>query len=1548
VTEVKESLPEVNLADGVDWPEQVLVAFSDIDSGVNMPKNKDYASIAYLAGDYAGDRSFTILRDKVQGETTLKSDFESNTVVHPDEFESSRIVGWRYLKGIRKWYTLRSIPKVEGSAVKTPMVRKNPTFVSPGQDLTTACTRLMTVSIADSFFGRSALFPLDYSTGSGMYTGNSTNVELGYLNAGYWDAASAQSYLTELNYPETTDGTERSNILTSLVFRQGGLLKITATFSGTHHAGEDQVMLQGGLRLFSHHPYQTGSEYPAYINVARTHTDVSMPASGRLAPVAGTPAKNFKLSCSLVVDTSVLAGPTESDFKDMKTLGFINVGILAITTPGAFEYTVPAQPSSWKFITPWTGVASEVSMGVRVTVDYIPPGVSLMLSGDVEPNPGPFIVEVSDGVITTLRHTDDTRAFLRASMLRTVPRSVIDSLESTLVYGPEEVDWEPDDINIHKSAVERKVVPTGGERKPLVAKVESKIVRTPAEAINERFDRQGPSDNLGGWEVLPEATRPIGIVEKTATTSVHHVIQRVCSRLKHDDDFVKWLITRRPKISWAATIHTAANLGGVATLAFDLYRAQIHKALWPLAWAVKHQNPGCTVACVLFAMCKSGQTWNECWAGLHDGLSNLERMNNAPKGIAEWKTWLRDDWNTKAKKLARDNLAVELPPLLALVCVEPNPGPMILGFPAHKHPNQQLPKDFGLLRGGSETKTNVELSDIVSLTKLKPSAVGVLWDAESVRATFSSVEIPAGSSSTPLGDLIAVRTTSTSGGTSLARIMPPEIAAQCIYNTEVETTHNLHFAKVGLLTEEKYAGRWTTTAGANDFVAQMLGPVAARADRAIRNGFRMSDIALWLNTVTTNRAGVATLNAGALPSTSYYANFLRVVLPMIPKLVKDKRFPMAGYLSGSSSTAANVIGDVELSYNDGRVAKGEVIDDFKYPILSETTFANNLSFWTSASQAYRTAAGTVLPVPAQLLAAAANNGQMNKFVALFCRMWSVCPMEFAVLSNGAGTGLSKGIAFSSMIGIDGGLDRLKLVIPLVESAPIPDTPGEARGQTNFVPRLPDDTELPYSVGVPDETALVAYCGQWLVQTSVEEIQMFLSLMADILSAKGDLDAAIFDGCAISMPVPYYCLGEFPNTLQARAYFTHTLCTGVRPTNVIGDDAPYYPLDIATIKPVLWGRQGSPTVYALQVFGLISDTRADYTGVSNFCSTSQMAAHLRYPSRCVSTVFQALFYLTDISQTIWVNALTTSYLNGIMTILRNTLGDGSGRVKWPILERMFSIIWGSQPPRDKTGMCIFDRATYEPTNELGTPLSDAVGASFADCLPVMLPDSVFHVASKLGSVFEPFIPSMNVEAARLPKGPRARTMPQMLWLAAATERMIAPTENDSSSPFILPDETLAVTPYERKVSRLCANFNYSMGAITDVPQVPTATVANNLYLTATAAQMFKALKFYSLPYMPASVSNGWASKSTFTIPALVYAGNKLMRVFWALKDAYVTLPTLTGEVPYAVDTMAATTMTLGNRLGLTPVGINVKKLAMDQDSASSAAAEPPAGDKPPNV
>lgn len=1304
-------------------------------------------------------------------------------------------------------------------------------------------------------------------------------------------------------------------------FAPGGLYKATAvmTCKGLQSATWNNVTLAMGL--YTNTADQPTSALPQLSAAAVSSTFMAEPDA--LADSKYN-THNGKIVCSLVFDPAACpAAPGFPDAYAYRVPWALRLGMVTNTGLEAPQFV----SAPWPFDNAWNDVLGSLV----VTIDYIPPKTPLALSGDVESNPGPMVAMVLDGkIVDAIRVDGKVQNSILAAMHKCVPVELTEALLKPEPSGPDVVEWQPEDAHTHKSAVERKVVPTNSF-KPAVGEKSNGKVRKETDLAHDVLDCRADDKMKGGWCEEESTSRPIGVTDKTASSRVESVIKRVCSKISTDGDYIKWLVTRRPRISWAYTIGSSCNLGGVGLVAMDLYRCQMNPAMWSLVYSARAKQFPAFVASLAFTQCKMGMDFPNQMVAANGVLTNLELLSDPPPGVKMWKHTIRQFWNSFCEQVTCSDEAIQLPSMLALMCVEPNPGPVadfvfliammaLIGIEPNPGPGEE-----------KKAKWTIPSCDITGLVKLPPSDSQRAFDALDVIDKYVSFESPNNGADTLFADAVMTRVITADSTVLFTTTTPPEFT--CLYRTGVgdPSAESPTFYAVRPITNKTGVGKYTACTGTDEFIKLATGPMATRADRAVRAGFRFADILSWVATITSQSKGVLSVSAAHLPNSSFYLNFLKVCLALAPKLMASPRFPAGFSIGGLGAVNLNAE-QYTLSYNNGPAAEYETIADFAYTPMAETAAAPNLSFWVSAIQA-QTSTDAVLAIPDALIAAAGSEDQANKFVALLVRMWSVHPNEFAFLNLSGG---SKHMANSSMVVVPGAVGNIRLICPISQSAPLPEDAGDAASQTLFVPKYPGQPPFTFSVGAPAVVSLPKYCGRWIASTTAQDILAFLDIMGSLLKCRADIDAALHD--AILMSNNYwaaYTRSE-PANIVVIDYHKYSTPSGVTQSSV-PDGKDRYPFDANAIAPIYYGRQTDISVFNLIVTGMIEDQKEYPVQLKNFNTVSDLSRGFRYPARALAVTMQACWHLMDVSSSIWRNSKSSSYLGQYAVLLRNVTCDGNGdSPKWPIFERAYRMMWGFSPPSDSTGMNICGRLAYNAELDLAAPVRGEVDDPLiaTQLCPTMIPDILMFPAGALCEIFEPLKPSPDLERARFHKDADAVSNQQALWLSAAAPaaaRMVAPIRPDSSLALLLADEFAKSSTYERDINRFLAALTGTAGSGETAGSIASTVGPNLLATYVLDAKAYKAVRYRNQPLLNSNTGafNEITGRCSYTVPRVTITDSGvLQRVFWSFLSFYTQAASLSGEQPYAIDTFSSTRDSIGDRVALKSGGVNVSELSMD--------------------
>lgn len=1522
-TVIKREQPKSTLAvgSGFLWPELVQSVFSNIDSGHNMDPRADYFTLAGMAADTAGDDSFRVDYDATSTTGTLVSKFrfKNKSMCHPDPAEVVRHLGWRYLREIRK--QVMSTPAAHNDRVEAKPTEPARIFSTVYND-----TRMVGCWCWGSYAMQgyqSMLIDLSSSSlgrGSGMAVG-SVGTPSDYAFVG--DVFSG-GFSQVNNY---------AAYLENCAWKRGGIVRVRLHAIVMHAAGQSQTNVQFALaRVVRGKEVTDPYELRAY-----AVTPVSYNASYPTAPTTGTPTQRNSVSCTLMFPP--LSGAVASGDQDA-----VIIGCRVSQNETTMQWPVGAPERYWPY--QFEGPARpQVDFHITLSIEYVPPEVPLSLSGDIELNPGPMTVVLTDGAISDVMTCDQTRDFLEKAILRKTPPCVWKGLTIPGMSGPDIVSWAPDD-SIKQRAVEKKIHPTGNKRPDAV------LSQREAKLTNGKHAMHRPDPDLDdfapGWHPGQNSGKPVGVCDVTPATQIKSVLQRVSAQIRGDEDYVLWLLRRRPTISWAMLVGGYCKLGVVGQVAMELYRGKFCFSLWPSVYCLRACDYGATFASLLFDSIKSERTLAESVATLIDLLSNAERLENPLLDSKKMKYNLSGMANSWLKETPLSDGQIEIPSIMKLVCVELNPGPTgtIHGFPAGRHPTVDWLHPTGQLLGGSDEKYMCTPSDVPSLLTLKPAG-GESWSPKDVAAHYVSMELPNRGTDIYSGDGFTLRTVSSAAAVSNVNTTPRE--AFGLYRLQTPTVYDSKqgptFIAVGTLPNKQDANRWTKSATADDFLMKLLGPVAGRADRAIWFGFRYADVALWLNTIMTQQEAKYTISTASIPSSSYYLNYLRVTLALVPKVLCDQRYPaMSSEYGVASANQSSFV--YSLSYNNGLATYGELI------ALGSPAFAsgnNRFSLWASADQASVAANGVnLLPVPSQLIAAATSDTMANKFLALFLRMWAAAPSELAFISRpGAGADIRRSMCTSSMVAVQGGIDDLRVVLPLRQASGLPADAAEAREQCMMTPTTPAGIAYNFSVAAPTWLNLAGYLTEWIAVTTADEVVMFLNIMATLTSSLKDMNAALHDAFAISARYTQGYVDSFPafDTYLTNALSSHWGSYGGVDQAQDTKEAPFYPANPDNIEVAFWGHQTPISTFALQVFGMISDSYKDTSTLRGFNTVSEMARYARYPARACAVANHPYVYCTDLTPSIFDNADSDSGLSQYLTFLYKTHCSGDGRVVWPIRERLYGAIWGTLPPKDKLGLNMLSRIALNFNLELMAPTTNGAGAFADNYNAILLPDSHLGPLRKLGPLFEHFKPALDIMNAKLKKDADAVTTTQSVWIDVIntnTRRLVAPIRPENTATFVLGDEFASFSQYERQVFRLASASEMPAGApfgsqfcfvAADQTDLPTYTLLANDITPRFATNG---------PVSALVAWNGAAvSRTTYCVPKIVRstsASPQLVRVYLTFSAPQTEIGAMTGAKPYTVLTIVDFAADVGNMLNLRTGGTKLSDLKMSEDDDGDAGSE----------
>lgn len=1515
VTVVKRDVAKTMLPVGasIPWPELVTTAFSDIDSGQNMGPNVDYVTIARMAACAVGDGDFDVSYDlsKNMGMLTTKFRMKNKTMAHPDSFEASRHLGWRYLREVRKL--------TQGQAIR-PEPGDRPT--EPARILRTIYNDTRTIGSwcwgSTATVGYQSMLIMLDTSGVGRGSGIPAGSPGGFTDYAFVGDAFTGGFSQVEGY---------TAYLTNLAWRKGGIVRAHLHAIVMHAAGQSQSNIQFAMGRVT----TDGNTAAPFTLRAYAVTPVSYNAAYPAAPTTNTPTQRNSVRCSLVFP------PLSDGRTDAESEGLV-IGYSMSQNETTMTWPVGTPEREWPY--QYTGpTRPQLDFHLTVTVEYIPPDTPLSLSGDVELNPGPMMVVLTDGAISDIMSSDQTRELLERALLRKTPLSVWKGLTVPGLSGPDIVSWSPDD-GVKTRAVERKVHPTGNKRPDgLVGQRESKLAdaRQAARKPDPELDDFSP-----GWAPGSNSGKPIGICDVTPATQIKSVLQRVAEQIRSDDDYVLWLMRRRPTISWANLVGGYCKLGSVGQLAMELYRGKFPYSLWPSVYSLRANDYGGTFASILFDSFKSERSLPESLATLIDLLSNAERLENPLLDTRKLKNQLCAMSKRWLSETPLSDGQIEIPSVIRLVCVELNPGPVgtIMGFPAGRHPTVSWLAPEPLLLGGSDGKYVCTPSDVPSLMTLKPVG-SESWSAKDVAAQYVSVELPNRGTDNWTGDGFMVRTVTTAGVVQNANALPREAFA--LYRSQsvdvIDSKQGPTFSAVGTLPNKQSSTRWSKSSTADDFLLKLLGPVAGRADRAIWFGFRYSDVGLWLNTIMTQQEAKYTISATSIPSSSYYLNYLRVALALVPKVIADVRFPSMGAEYGV--VAANTTSfQYSLSYNNGLAAYGE---NLALGSPAFTSGNNRFSLWVSADQASDGAGSTnLLPVPSQLISAATSDDMANKFLALFIRMWAAAPNELAFLSRpGAGANIRKFMCTASMVAVQGGIDDIRLIMPIRQAAGLPADAVEAREQSMMIVTTPAGVGYNYSVAAPTWINMAGYLTEWLATTTAEEVLLFMNVMATLTASLKDMNAALHDAFAMSARYTQGFVADLPTADQQ---LTNAIAANW--ASYSGVDQPvdntYYPANPDAVEVAFWGHQTPISTFALQLFGLISDNERDASTLKGFNTVSEIARHARYPARACAVANHAFIYCADISPSIFDNCDSDSGLSQYLTFMYNTHCSGDGRVVWPVRERLYGAVWGTSPPKDKLGLSMCSRVALNFLLEAVAPAITGVGAYADNYNCVILPDSHLGPLRCLGPLFEHFKPSTDIMNTKLIKEQDAITVTQNVWIDVVNtnvRRLVAPIRPDNAATFLLGDEFSHFSQYEKQVFRLASASEMASGA-------PIGTT-----YCFTAADQTDLPSYTVLPHditprfvanSPTSAALTWnavaVSRSTFCVPKVVRstsASPQLVRVYLTFLSPQTEIGTMTGARPYGVLTLVDYGTNIGNMLNLKSGGVKLSDMKMDSADSADA-------------
>lgn len=1537
VDEVKTTPVESLMPPGFNFSQRVRVVYDELNSGLNMVAKKDYFDIAREVSEVVRDTDFAASGDKSRNEIRLYSKFcPVAKMNHPDVDEALRHLSFSYLKGLRKAirqsYAVASIP----TGMKQAPVKPTPLLSSPGPSVAGSVVnshsyRLYTLTVIAPGLRRGLFAGPNW----GLYSTTSALPEV------LIDASGLAS-VDDSDYYES--GSPFSGAGLPTMYKPGGQIKITAVVTGiTPKNLFAAFSAQFALALYGRQT--TSDNVNSYIEPkAVAVTDYHFPSNGVEGVEDTTPASRFKLVASLCFDPGLF--PKGKALNNSDFSWAVRLGMIGQQAAGNYIDYTDHSPGAWVFTHDMANavVGAPCGISARITFDYVPPATSLLLSGDVESNPGPMMAVVSDGIIAEVHKNVEVQNCIIQGVRRVMPQVVLNALMlGGPPSGPLIVEWHPDDSVSKRRDLPK---PTGGIKPTSTVEAKRQVIKS----VNSMAFEQGreikePPMNGDQWSSVTVPSAPVGITDKTPSTQLENVLTRMAKMISSDEDFVRWLIVRCPKISWACTVGAVCSLGSFGNLCLDFYRSKIDVHAWPSLLAAKRSDKYAFSAGIMLGMAKTGDSWAARVATCIDGLSNMERVSDPPKNIPIWKEWIASISSELCSKMVRDE-QIEIPSAIRLMCVEPNPGPLN-GFPAGRFPGAFGFNSTGYLRGGAsmEEKYAGEAgpSDISTLVKLKVGSTNS-WNATIVSAAYLASDAPPYGDGAYGSDMVSRRFIGNTSATSvLVRIPPPESIAQYRKGgPSGDSTQSVWFSAVGVLQNPDSPMRWSATLGAEDFLKQALGPVAARADRAIRAGFRYSDIMLWLNNIMTQSSGQYTISASSLPSSSYYINFLRVALACVPKFFLHPRFPTVGYFSGYDNDASTFVpGAVTLSYNDGLAAYGEDIKDFDHPVVLPEGGANTLSFWTSAVQAQTgLSTASLLGIPAALLSACSNQRQQSKMVALLVRMWAAHPQEFTfVNSNGY-----KAMTHSSTVVVKGGVSAMRLIVPLTQAVPVPEDAGDAAASAMWQPIWPDGIEVGFSVAAPVNIALSKWVSSWLVVTSAEDFMFFGSVMSTMLGCQSDFQSALHDATAQSCR---YMIPTFVgiDPAHSRGATVYSDCGLRQPAGVIPDEKSL-PLDPNSITTSWMGHQTDMNTFMLQVFGLISDNIPDKSVTQNYSSVGEVARYFRYGARCLALAYQCWAYLSDVTPYIWSESLNNANLSAYTTYFQKTCVSGAGKVTWPIIERVYQRAWQCLPPTDKLGLNMCRRGTYNPELDLAlVRIADGAtvdaSAFFGHYTPMLLTNPLLTPAVRISRVFEPWIPQTDIKNAFLHAPKSCITSFQNFWFTDAlpsVERMIAPVEPHNLQPFVTGDEVVTVNEYERRVSVLATFFLAGGFPPENASMTPATTIKSEVVNTCNTTYNFNPRFEYNNATNGMGLGNNPETRRcSYGIPKITVATNgTLTRVFWTLRLGYDLLPPLSGKTPYRVDAWVNFFQEIGDRVAIKSGGVKTSELAMEESSSNAAA------------
>lgn len=1506
-----------------EWPEEVRRVFLNIDSGHNMARDGDYLSLARSAARACGDKDYSVDYDVSSTTGTIRTKFrmKNKSMNHPDPNECARHLSWRYLREVRRLCSTACVSVRQDTPAPANPSRIQNDSVNDSRLVVSFCWGAAATSGYQSL-----AWPTNVSfvyRGSGIPVGS-----IGAMDD-YVDVSD-----TAIGGFSRYDGFD--GYLLNMGNKRGGILRATLKVVVFHNAGLSQTNLQFALARAT----QQGADDTVPMTLhAYAVTPVSYNAAYPAAPTTATPAIREVVSCSL------LFTPTATVTKD---LGFQNVDILVFGLRTSANDTAMTWPLNspdriWPY--QYNGpLRPEVDYHATLSVEYIPPDTPLALSGDVELNPGPMTVVLTDGAATEIITSEGTRIHLEKAILRRTPMSVWKGLTVPGLSGPEIVAWDPEEA-IKQRAVERKVHPTGGKRP------ESVLGQREGKLKDSRHAAQVPDppplEDFGlGWSPGSGSSKPVGVVDVTPATQIHSVLKRVSGVIKSDDDYVLWLLRRRPTISWAMSVGGYCKLGGLGTIAMELYRAKVAFSLWPAVLCLNSNDYGATFAALVFDSVKSDRSLPESCATLIDLLTNSERLESPLLESKRLKNTLACFMNMWLKETNLSDGQIEIPSIMRLVCVELNPGPTgtCLGFPSGRHPTINWLNDGCCLLGGSmEEKYACTPSDVPSLLKLKPGTSDD-WSSKVVSGSYVSYELPNRGADVWGGDAFSIRTVDETGVSALNKTAPRE--AFCFYRKQVndalDSKQGPTFTAVGILQNKQSTNRWSKSTTCDDFLLKLLGPVAGRADRALWFGFRYADVGLWMNTILTQQEAKYTISASSIPSSSYYINFLRVTLALVPKALADVRYPCGFSEYGIGPIVENNF-QYELSYNDGLATYGEVL------ALGSPAFSsgnNRFSIWTSADQASTGAAATnLIPVPSQLISAATSEDMGNKFLALFIRMWACAPNELAFLTRPTTADVTERrfMCTSSMIAVQGGIDDIRLILPIRQAEALPADANQARVQSMLEVTSPVGVPYNFSVGAPTWINLAGYLTEWLAVTTGDEILLFLNVMATITSSVKDMHAALHDAFAMSARYTQAFSSGFPTPDDYLTYIISANWAGFSGVDQPIDNS-YYPADPDTVEVAFWGHQTPVSTFALQLFGLISDSTKDVGTLKSFNYLSDICRFARYPARACAVANHPYVYCSDLSPSIFDNVDTDSGLAQYLTYLYNTHCVGDGVVKWPIRERLYYAVWNQTPPKDKLGLSICNRVAYNTNLELVSPAQLSSNSYADNMLGLILPDSHLTPLSKLGPLFSHFKPITDILNARLHKDSDCVTVTQNVWIDAVNvnvRRLVAPVHPANSMSFVLGDEFTSASQYERQVFRLACAYPMAAAAAIGATYCFTAADQTDLPGYDLLAHNLRPRFVVNGPYIANGYTNAAVVNSTYAIPKVVRSTSatpQLVRVFLTYATPQSEIGIATGAKPYGVVAIVDYGTSIGNILNLKTGGTRLADLKMDEGAEEQAKKE----------